>query len=79
MASKIQCGRDIIKLLKELFHLGDIPINNIVLRASVDEVTILEIEGFAKLQDIDITIDELSKSDIVDESKYEITIKKISG
>lgn len=77
--SSIQTGRDTIKMFRDLFQLGDMPISSIVLRADLECVTTLEITGFAKPKDIDISIGELSSDDVTTESKYEITIKKIGG
>lgn len=74
--SSIQTGRDTIKMFRDLFQLGDMPISSIVLRADLECVTTLEITGFAKPKDVDVSMVDLTCDA---ESKYEITIKKIGG
>jgi hypothetical protein len=75
----IHSGIDTIKLLGELFDLGDMPITRITLDASVDCITILNVEGLAQQRDIEVSKSESIADISSNTSKYEINIKKIEG
>ena len=70
-------GRRTIELFKELFGIDEsLAIRSLVIRAANDDVTTMEITALAKMQDIDIKSNLINKNDIINESKYEITIKR---
>ena len=75
-----QHGKYTIQMLKEMFHIDEqFPIKKITLIAQHDDITTLKVEGYADLKDVDIKTTVLSKETTHNESKYEITIKKIGG
>jgi len=71
MAIQAIYGRDALLLLKDVFNIKQESVRRIVVTADINDACILEIESFAK-----VNKNKISKKDL-EQSKYEITIKKI--
>ncbi len=78
MINVLHSGEDTIKMLKDIFNIDDkMPIKSIVLRAECDDVAILEVESYLSTKDVDINAVDISDDSMVDESRYQVTIRKI--
>lgn len=75
--NKLESGRETIKLLKDIFHIGEVGVRKITLVAEVGCATTINIDTFARLQDVDITPTEISRNDLVDCHTYEVSIKRV--
>lgn len=79
MISNKILGRDTIKMMKDIFNIGDVSIKSLILRASCDDVTTMEIESLVSLNDIDIKTKEIDKDIISEVQIYEVSIRKITS
>lgn len=64
-------GRDALLLLKDIFNIKQESIRKIVITAEINDVCIIDVESFAKINKNEISVKDLENS------KYEVTIKKI--
>lgn len=71
MATQKLLGRDALLLLKDIFKINQESVRKIVITAEVNEMCIIDIESFAKINSNEISVEDLENS------KYEVTIKKI--
>ncbi len=78
MINVLHSGKDTIKMLNDIFNIGDkMPIKSIVLRADCEDITTLEVESYLSPKDVDINTAKLSEDIFTDEARYEVTIRKI--
>ena len=78
MAVKLaQSGVETMRLLKDIFKITDNGVRKITLVAEVHEATIITVEMFAKLNDVDITSTEINKDDVIDTHTYEVSVKRV--
>ncbi len=68
---KCIAGRDSLSLLIDIFNIKQESVRKIVITAEINSMCIIDIESFSK-----INSNEISTKDL-ENSKYEITIKKI--
>lgn len=73
----VHTGRETITMLKDIFNIGDIGIRKLTLVAEIGNATTIQIDTFAKLNDVDIASTEIYKGTVFESCVYEVTIKKV--
>tara|TARA_R110000787_G_scaffold146151_2_gene259875 strand:+ start:330 stop:575 length:246 start_codon:yes stop_codon:yes gene_type:complete len=72
-----QTGVETFNLLKDIFKITDSGVRKITLVAEVDSLTTINVEMFARLNEVDITSTEINKDDVFDSHTYEVTVKRV--
>ena len=73
-----QSGVETMRLLKDIFKINDNGVRKMTLVAEASEETIITVEMFARLNEVDITSTEICKDDVIDSHTYEVSVRRIT-
>lgn len=74
----VQSGVETMRLLKDIFKITENGVRKITLVAEVHEATVITVEMFARLNEVDIASTEINKDDVIDTHTYEVSVKRIN-